>query len=30
MKFAFMHEHRQVWKLSVMARVLGVSRQGYH
>ncbi len=30
MKFAFMHEHRQVWKLSVMARVLGVTRQGYH
>lgn len=30
MKFAFMHEHRQVWKLSVMAHVLGVSRQGYH
>lgn len=30
MKFAFMHEHRQVWNLSVMARVLGVTRQGYH
>lgn len=30
MKFAFMHEHRQQWNLSVMARVLGVSRQGYH
>lgn len=30
MKFAFMHEHRHVWSLVVMARVLGVSRQGYH
>jgi transposase InsO family protein len=30
MKFAFMHEHRLVWRLSMMARVLGVTRQGYH
>ena len=30
MKFTFMHEHRLVWALVVMARVLGVTRQGYH
>ncbi len=29
MKFQFMHEHRFAWPLLVMARVLGVSRQGY-
>lgn len=30
MKFGFMHAHRQRWPLAVMARVLGVTRQGYH
>lgn len=29
MKFIFMYDHRFQWPLTVMARVLGVSRQGY-
>lgn len=30
MKFDFIHTHREVWSVTVMARVLGVTRQGYH
>lgn len=30
MKFAFIREHRARWPITVMCRVLGVSRSGYH
>lgn len=30
MKFQFIHEHRTTWPISLMCRVLGVSRSGYY
>jgi putative transposase len=30
MKFQFIHEHRPIWPISLMCRLLGVSRSGYY
>lgn len=30
MKFHFIHEHRTIWPISLMCRLLGVSRSGYY
>lgn len=30
MKFAFVHEHRDTWPVSVLCRVLGVTPAGYY
>lgn len=30
MKFAFVHEHRETWPVSVLCRVLGVTPAGYY
>ena len=30
MKFQFIHDHRTIWPISLMCRLLGVSRSGYY